>query len=45
MAEISLPGRLRPLLDVLRRAYPDGIPGAEYRPLLAALHKDMSFRS
>jgi len=36
---------LRPLLDILRRAYPDGIPGAEYRPLLAALHKEMSFRS
>jgi Protein of unknown function (DUF3349) len=32
-------------LAVLRRAYPDGIPGAEYRPLLAALHKEMSFRS
>lgn len=31
-------------LAVLRRAYPDGIPGADYRPLLAALHKDMSFR-
>lgn len=31
-------------LAVLRRAYPGGIPGAEYRPLLAALYKDMSFR-
>lgn len=32
-------------LAVLRRAYPDGIPGAEYRALLAALHKEMSFRA
>jgi hypothetical protein len=32
-------------LAILRRAYPDGIPGAEYRPLLAALHKEMSFRN
>lgn len=51
----DLHGRLSPVPDqpdymldslaVLRRAYPDGIPGAEYRPLLAALHKEMSFRS
>jgi Protein of unknown function (DUF3349) len=32
-------------LAVLRRAYPDGIPGAEYRALLAALCKDMSYRN
>jgi hypothetical protein len=32
-------------LAVLRRVYPEGIPGAEYRPLLAALHKEMSFRN
>jgi len=32
-------------LAVLRRAYPQGIPGTEHRPLLAALHKDMSFRN
>lgn len=32
-------------LAVLRRVYPEGIPGAEYRPLLAALHKEMSFRA
>lgn len=32
-------------LSVLRRAYPDGIPDDEYLPLLAALHKEMSFRA
>lgn len=41
----ELPDYLLDGLAVLRRAYPDGIPGAEYRPLLAALNKDMSYRN
>jgi hypothetical protein len=41
----ELPDYLLDGLAVLRRAYPDGIPGAEYRPLLAALKKDMSDRN
>jgi hypothetical protein len=41
----ELPDYLLDGLAVLRRAYPEGIPGAEYRPLLAALNKDMSYRN
>jgi Protein of unknown function (DUF3349) len=41
----ELPDYLLEGLAVLRRAYPGGIPGAEYRALLAALSKDMSYRN
>lgn len=45
MAEISMPGRLRPLLDVLRRAYPTGVPPGDYLALLDFLQWCMSERS
>jgi hypothetical protein len=45
MTGISVPGRLRPLLGVLRRAYPDGIPRREYPALLDHLQLYMSERS
>lgn len=38
------PGYMLDSLAVLRRAYPDGIPAADYRPLLAALRRDASLR-
>jgi len=44
MAGIGVPDRLLPLLDALRRAYPDGVPGTDYLPLLAALWRDCSQR-
>lgn len=45
MADASVPDHLLSAFGVLRRAYPDGIPGAEYRSLLAALSKEMSYRN
>ncbi|MBW6435895.1 DUF3349 domain-containing protein [Actinoplanes hulinensis] len=44
-ARLFLPEVLRGGLDVLRRAYPDGLPGGDYRPLLAALDEDLSDRN
>jgi hypothetical protein len=45
MAEISVPGRLLPLLGVVRRTYPDGVPPDDYKPLLEVLQWRMSERS
>jgi hypothetical protein len=41
---VGTPGYMLDSLAVLRRAYPDGIPAADYRPLLAALRRDSSLR-
>jgi hypothetical protein len=40
----ELPDYMVRALDVLHRVYPDGIPGADYYPLLAALWRDCSQR-
>jgi hypothetical protein len=40
----DLPDYLLESLTVLRRAYPDGIPAADYLPLLATLTRDCSLR-
>ena len=45
MAEISIPSRVRPLLDVLRSAYPDGVPRRDYIPLIEHLQWFMSEQS
>jgi hypothetical protein len=42
---MQLPDSLRPVLDVLRRAYPDGLPDSDYLPLLAFLREEMSERN
>jgi Protein of unknown function (DUF3349) len=39
---VRLPAPLTAVLDVVRRAYPDGLPKADYYPLLAVLQIDMS---
>jgi hypothetical protein len=40
-----MPDRLLPLLGVLRRAYPEGVPGRDYMALLERLQWFMSERS
>ena len=40
----DLPDDMLESLAVLRRAYPDGIPGADYLPLLATLTRDCTHR-
>ncbi|WP_433788429.1 nuclear transport factor 2 family protein [Actinoplanes sp. CA-252034] len=40
-----LPEHLRSALEDLRRAYPDGLPQADYLPLLAAVEDDLSDRN
>lgn len=40
----DLPDYMLDSLAVLRRAYPDGIPAADYLPLLATLTRDCSLR-
>jgi hypothetical protein len=42
---MKVPGHLEPLLAVLRRAYPDGVPGRDYEPLLDFLQRDLPERS
>lgn len=37
-----MPAPLTAVLDIVRRAYPDGLPKADYYPLLAVLQTDMS---
>lgn len=39
---VKLPAPLREVFDLLQRAYPDGLPRADYFPLLVVLHIDMS---
>jgi hypothetical protein len=41
----QLPPYLRSTQEMLRRAYPEGIPEDDYLPLLALLHAHMSFRT
>jgi hypothetical protein len=38
----ALPEPLMEVLELLQRAYPDGLPRADYLPLLAVLQVDMS---
>jgi Protein of unknown function (DUF3349) len=45
MTEPAVPPRMLPLLDVLRRAYPHGVPEGDYLPLLEVLQFRMSERS
>ena len=40
-----LPEHLRPSVEMLRRAFPQGLPEPDYRPLLAALYEDFSDRN
>jgi uncharacterized protein (TIGR02246 family) len=40
-----LPDHLRPSVEALHRAYPDGFPDADRLPLLAALHDEFSDRN
>ncbi|MEV4276019.1 DUF3349 domain-containing protein [Actinoplanes xinjiangensis] len=40
-----LADHLRPSVEALRRAYPDGVPDADRLPLLAALHDEFSDRN
>jgi hypothetical protein len=40
-----LPPHLRSVLETLRKAYPDGVPGEDYLPLLVALWPDFSDRN
>jgi hypothetical protein len=42
---MEVPGHLDSLRAVLRRAYPDGVPGGDYEPLLDFLQRDLSERS
>src|ERR1700704_1315813 len=42
IALMRLPVPLTAVLDMLRRAYQDGLPKADYYPLLAVLQIDMS---
>lgn len=39
---MMLPEYLVPILEMLRRAYPDGVPRDDYFPLLVALRDDLS---
>ena len=42
---MELPEPLRPVLALLRRAYPDGLPRQDYFPLLVALGDSLSERN
>lgn len=42
---VAISEHLEPSLDVLRRAFPDGVPPAEYEPLLRVLDADLSHRN
>lgn len=40
-----VPDHLRDTYDLLKCAFPDGLPDEEYWPVLSLLHPSMSFRS
>lgn len=44
-ADMALPPHLEPVLVVLRRAYPHGLPDSDYLPLLAVLDPEFSARN
>ncbi|GIE77070.1 hypothetical protein Aph02nite_30200 [Actinoplanes philippinensis] len=44
-SHVFLPEHLRPAVDELHRAYPGGLPEADYLPLLAAVEDEFSDRN
>jgi len=42
---MQLPGYLMPVLAMLRRAFPEGVPDGDYLPLLVVLREGLSERN